>query len=61
MEIKEGSKWTGSDGTRFVVIHVINTDDHTWVHYRQEGTSEPREYSCYKESFQERFQEIVNS
>ena len=59
MIIKEGSKWSTSDGRIFVVIHVIDQENHTWIHYRQEGNvDEPREYSCYQESFQERFREL---
>jgi hypothetical protein len=58
MEIKEGSKWSGIGENTFVVIHVIDKDDHTWVHYRNDGSKEPREYSCYIESFLERFREL---
>ena len=59
--IKEGSKWSGNDGKVFIVLHTIEQDGHTWVHYRSEkppipGT--PQEYSCYQESFESRFRPL---
>lgn len=51
---KQGSKWTSTDDV-FVVLHTIELNDHTWVHYRKESDS--TEYSCYAESFLERFTE----
>jgi hypothetical protein len=56
--IKEGSKWGSSDGKEFIVIHVIEKEGHTWIHYRDNSKSEPREYSCYEESFLVRFRPI---
>lgn len=53
--IKEGSKWSGSDGKVFHVISVIELEGNTWVHYILENAKEPREYSCYLESFLSRF------
>ena len=55
---KNGSKWTGGTGDRFHVLNTIELDGHTWVHYIKEDASEPREYSCYVESFLERFREL---
>ena len=59
MIIKEGTKWRTSSDKQFVVLHVIEQDGHTWVHYRDEknlpSESAPREYSCYVESFLSRF------
>lgn len=55
---KDGSKWTGGGGDRFHVLNTIELDGHVWVHYIKENTSEPREYSCYVESFLERFREL---
>jgi len=59
--VKEGSKWTGTnDSSKYHVIHVIELDGHTWVHYIKENTPEheTREYSCYLESFLQRFRPI---
>ena len=59
--VKEGSKWTGaSDNIKFHVIHVIEIDGHTWVHYIKDNAPEDsnREYSCYLESFLSRFRPI---
>ena len=59
--VKEGSKWVGiSDDNKFHVIHVIELDGHTWVHYIRENAPEDsnREYSCYLESFLSRFRSI---
>ncbi len=53
--IKEGSKWSGSDGKVFHVISIIELEGNTWVHYILENAKEPREYSCYLESFLSRF------
>jgi len=53
--IAEGTSWTDSVGKEFIVISVIEKEGHTWVHYRENCRDEPREYSCYIESFLERF------
>lgn len=55
--IKEGSKWTGSEGKEFVVIHRLELDGKIWVHYRDQ---QAREYSCYEEAFLVRFRESTN-
>lgn len=56
--IKEGSRWWSSDNKVFIVLHTVEQEGHTWVHYRSEKISEsgtPQEYSCYEESFLSRF------
>jgi hypothetical protein len=59
--IKEGSRWTSSDHKTFVVLHEIEVNGHQWVHYREEDVrTEPREYSCYRDSFLLRFKPHVN-
>lgn len=58
--IQEGSRWSGNDSKVFVVLHVVEQDGHTWVHYRDEEGTPPREYSCYQESFLQRFRENNN-
>lgn len=55
--IKEGTRWNGGDKI-FVVISEVETEGHTWIHYREENKIEPREYSCYKESFVQRFRQL---
>ena len=62
--IKQGSRWASTD-KEFIVLAVVEQDGHTWVHYREDlGIKVPalqcREYSCYQESFLQRFREIVN-
>jgi len=57
MTIKAGSKWTGGD-KKFVVIQTVEQEGHTWVHYREDKSSEPKEYSCYLESFLQRFNSV---
>ena len=52
---KEGSKWGGTDGKVFHVMHVIDVEGKTWVHYEQDKINESREFSCYLESFLQRF------
>ena len=58
--IKVGSKWVGNENNIFRVIHVIELDDHTWIHYIKDNAPEDsnREYSCYEESFLSRYREI---
>jgi hypothetical protein len=55
---KDGSQWSGSDGTRFRVLHTLELEGHTWVHYCSEGKEPPTEHSCYLESFLSRFWEL---
>jgi len=45
--IKVGSKWVGNENNIFRVIHVIELDDHTWIHYIKDNAPEDstREYS----------------
>ena len=50
-----GSKWWAGSSKHFYVKEVIELESRTWVHYREHGTD--REYSCYVESFLERFSE----
>ena len=57
--VKEGSTWEGSDHKTFMVIHTIERDGHTWIHYRDEEGDPPKEYSCYLESFVNRFTEKI--
>ena len=57
MIIKEGSKWSGGDSRKvFYVKAVIELEGNVWVHYGEHGTD--REYSCYQESFEARFQPL---
>jgi hypothetical protein len=61
-EVKEGSVWGTSEGKKFRVLHIVENETETWVHYRNEPLGliqEPiREYSCYIESFKSRFTPI---
>ena len=60
--VKVGSKWIGNGNEKFHVLHVIELEGHTWVHYIKENAPEDtnREYSCYLESFLLRFREHIN-
>lgn len=57
--VKTGSLWTSTNSEKFRVISVIEVDGHTWVYYRKDGcnpnTNECQEFSCYLESFEQRF------
>jgi hypothetical protein len=56
MKIKDGSRWSGHNHNHvFIVLHTIEQDGHIWVHYRDAKGDPPREYSCYQESFENRF------
>ena len=52
-----GSRWWAGPGDEFVIINIITIEGYTWIHYRDEK-KEPREYSCYLESFLSRFREL---
>ena len=56
-QIKLGSKWGSVDKT-FVVIGVVEQLGHIWIHYREDIGPEPKEYSCYMESFVSRFRPL---
>ena len=57
--VKIGSLWRTTDDKKFRVINVVEANGHTWVHYRNElkgfNQTQANEYSCYVESFVERF------
>jgi len=57
MKIKQGSRWVGSNRKQFIVLSdEVYLDDGIWIHYREvTNREEPREYSCYKDSFLSRF------
>jgi hypothetical protein len=62
--VTEGSVWRGSDESRVRVLSVTELEGHTWVHYRQDlgkrfPVIECKEYSCYIESFVQRFNPTV--
>lgn len=56
--VKEGTRWGSPDGKEFLVMHTIEQQGHTWVHYREDRRDEPREFSCYLESFLERYRPL---
>lgn len=61
-QVKIGSRWAGTEHEHFCVIAVIELEGHTWVHYRKETDLESSvgEYSCYLESFLQRFRSLPN-
>lgn len=59
-KVEAGSVWVGGTSReKFVVITVSEVSGNTWVHYRTENTN--KEYSCYLDSFIQRFSRHVNS
>jgi hypothetical protein len=57
---KPGSMWVGaSDTFRVIDTVLVESEGKTWVHYMKISTHE--EYSCYLESFLERFRETQPS
>jgi hypothetical protein len=58
--ITEGSCWAGTSGKVFLVLKKVELDGHVWIYYRDRYNTEEevREYSCYEESFLERFHEL---
>lgn len=57
-QIVPGSTWVGPNSVEFVVIEIANIDSNIWVHYRKKH--EPQEYSCWAESFLDRFRLYQN-
>ncbi len=55
-----GSLWWAAGSDQFRVIDVVELNGHTWVHYCRTKESCIEEYSCYLESFLQRFTEIKN-
>lgn len=55
--IKQGTRWSGSNGKVFVVINTMTLEGKEWVYYRAEQPVDhhPAEFSCYEESFLSRF------
>lgn len=60
MQVKNGSRWSSSDGTVFIVIGTTMIEDKEWVYYRAERPKDhmPEEFSCYAESFTLRFSRL---
>lgn len=62
--VKSGTLWSAPNGKRFRVINIVDLEGHIWVHYREDfllkesSVEEPREYSCYQESFVSRFAKL---
>lgn len=58
--ITQGSIWSSADGRTFQVINEIELEGFTWVYYRRIDSEydEPKEFSCYKESFLSRFYQL---
>lgn len=58
--VKQGTIWYDGKDKFFRVLSVTKQDGHIWVHYREDfGIKVPalecREFSCYQESFVQRF------
>jgi hypothetical protein len=62
-KIEAGSVWSSVGGVHFQVISETYIDGNVWIHYRKidKETEEPKEFSCYKESFLDRFTKLPKS
>jgi hypothetical protein len=58
MTVLKDQLWSTSDRKEFLVLEVVDIEDHTWVHYRNVKTGQ--EHSCYVESFEQRFKPEAN-
>ena len=58
--ITEGSCWSGKNGKIFQVISRTEIEDRIWIFYRllENNPDEVKEFSCYEESFIERFHQL---
>lgn len=63
MTIERGSLWKSSDGRTFQVITEATVEGKEWIHYRRIDSEieEPKEFSCYKESFLSRFTRFLQN
>ena len=52
------SRWSSINSKIFRVLDVVEVENNTWVHYIEENVKEPNEYSCYLESFIQRFRKM---
>ena len=60
--VKEGSLWSDGKDKLFRVLHIVDLEGNTWVHYRSEpprgqSAKDCKEYSCFLEAFKLRFSE----
>jgi hypothetical protein len=55
---KLNSKWWGGNSEKFRILSIVEQEGKTWVHYVKENSVPAQEYSCYLESFLERFSEL---
>ncbi len=60
MDVERGSVWGSVDGRTFQVITEAIVEGKEWIHYRRIDSEieEPKEFSCYKESFLSRFTKL---
>ena len=56
--VKVGTRWWAGDAKKFIVLAIVEEGGHTWIHYRDEGPGPSNEYSCYLESFLQRFSQL---
>jgi hypothetical protein len=61
--IKEGTLWGSADSKVFRVLHTVEIEGKTWVHYREDfglkvPADECKKFSCYEESFLARFRQL---
>ena len=54
--IKPGSIYSSNDNKKFVIEQVLENNQGTWVHYRDND----KQYSCLIEAFLSRFTETTN-
>lgn len=61
--ITQGSVWQSADGRKFQVITELELEGNSWVYYRRIDSEydEPKEFSCYTESFLNRFTKLPES
>lgn len=55
ISIQAGTRWRGVSNHVIVIYEIKAEDGHEWIYYRDADVDTPREYSCYKESFLDRY------
>ena len=54
--LAQGSIWESTNSEKFRILHIIELESRTWVHYY--SVNREMEYSCFLESFLERFRQV---
>jgi hypothetical protein len=58
MKIEVDQIWSTSNGTKFHIDYIRETEEGRWVHYTNTFTQQT--YSCLEPAFRQRFTAVLN-